>query len=288
LVVSCLMVTALLLTSCAPAAVEGEAAPPEEVAPPLIEEEEAPPEEVAPPPVEEEAAPPEEAASPPIEEEAAPPEETAPPPIEEEEATPGSPGEVQLPEPSKDSDVSIEEALLKRRSIRTYTGEALTLQEVSQLLWAAQGTTSLRGFRTAPSAAALYPLETYIVVGDVENLSEGVYRYETRGHKLVRVLEGDYRPQLTRASLGQYFVEGGAAYIVFTAVYERTTLRAGDEGIKYVHMEVGHAAQNVYLQAVSLGLGTVVIGGFSGSRAQEILKLPENETPLYFMPVGRM
>ena len=141
LVVSCLMVTALLLTSCAPAAVEEEAAPLEEVAPPSIEEEEA-----------------------------ASPEEVAPPPIEEEEAAPpGSPWEVQLPEPSKDSDVSIEEALLKRRSIRVYTGEALTLQEVSQLLWAAQGTTSARGFRTAPSAAALYPLETYIVVGDVEN-----------------------------------------------------------------------------------------------------------------------
>ncbi len=292
LVVSCLMVTALLLTSCAPAAVEGEAAPPieEETAPPIEEEAAPPSEEVASPPIEEEEPPPsEEVAPPPIEEEEPPPsEEVAPPPIEEEAAASGSPLEVQLPEPSKDSDVSIEEALLKRRSIRTYTGEALTLQEVSQLLWAAQGTTSARGFRTAPSAAALYPLETYIVVGDVENLSAGVYRYKTREHKLVRVLEGDYRPQLTRASLGWYFVEGGAVYIVFTAVYERTTLRAGSEGIKYVHMEVGHAAQNVYLQVVSLGLGTVVIGGFSSDRAREILKLPENETPLYFMPVGRM
>ena len=194
----------------------------------------------------------------------------------------------ELPEPRKDSDVSIEETLLKRRSVRNYTGEVLTLQEVSQLLWAAQGTTSLRGFRTAPSAGATYPLETYIVVGDVENLSEGVYRYKTRGHKLVKVLDGEYRPQLTRASLGPYFVEGGAVYIVFTAIYRRTTVRASDEGKKYVHMEVGHAAQNVYLQAVSLGLGTVVIGGFSGDRAREILKLPENETPLYFMPVGRM
>jgi len=208
--------------------------------------------------------------------------------IEEAEPTsPSSLSEVELPEPRKDSDVSIEEALLERRSIRVYTGEALTLQEVSQLLWAAQGTTSLRGLRTAPSAAALYPLETYIVVGDVENLSAGVYRYETAGHKLVKVLDGDYRPQLTRASLGQYFVEGGAVYIVFTAIYERTTLRSGDEGIKYVHMEVGHAAQNVYLQVVSLGLGTVVIGGFDGDRAHEILELPESETPLYFMPVGR-
>lgn len=194
----------------------------------------------------------------------------------------------ELPEPRKTSDISIEETLLKRRSVRAYTGEALTLQEVSQLLWAAQGTTNLRGFRTAPSAGATYPLETHIVVGDVEGLSEGVYRYKTRGHKLVKVLEGDYRPQLTRASLGQYFVEGGAAYIVFTAIYRRTSVRAGDEGEKYIHMEVGHAAQNVYLQAVSLDLGTVVIGGFSADRAREILKLPENETPLYFMPVGRM
>jgi SagB-type dehydrogenase family enzyme len=194
-----------------------------------------------------------------------------------------------LPEPRKESDVSIEEALLKRRSIRTYKREALTLEEVSQLLWAAQGTTSGRGFRTAPSASALYPLETYIVVGDVANLDEGVYHYETRGHKLEKVLEGDYRPRLTRNSMGWYFVEGGAIYIVFTAIYERTTSRAGDEeGKKYVHMEVGHAAQNVYLQAVSLGLGTVVIGGFSSSRAREILQLPENETPLYFMPVGRI
>jgi len=207
---------------------------------------------------------------------------------EEEPTPPGSPWEVELPEPRKTSDVSIEEALFERRSVRVYTGEALTIQEVSQLLWAAQGTTSPRGFRTTPSAGATYPLETYIVVGDVEGLSEGVYRYKTRGHKLVKVLEGDYRPQLTQASLGQYFVEGGAAYIVFTAIYRRTSVTASDEGKKYVHMEVGHAAQNVYLQAVSLGLGTVVIGGFSSDRAREILKLPENETPLYFMPVGRM
>jgi len=208
---------------------------------------------------------------------------------EEEPAPPNSPSEVQLPEPREDSDVSIEEALLKRRSIRTYTGEALSLQEVSQLLWAAQGTTSPRGFRTAPSAAATYTLETYIVVGDVEGLGEGVYRYETRQHKLVKVQEGDCRPQLTRASMGPYFIEGGAVYIVFTAVYRRITAGAGTEaGKKFTHMEVGHAAQNVYLQVISLGLATVVIGGFSDSQARKILELPENETPLYFMPVGRM
>ena len=110
--------------------------------------------------------------------------------------------EVELPEPRQDSAVSIEETLLKRRSVRHYTGEPLTLQEVSQLLWAAQGTTDPRGFRTAPSAGATYPLETYIVVGDVQDLTEGVYRYESAEHKLVKVLDGDLRAQLAGAALG--------------------------------------------------------------------------------------
>jgi SagB-type dehydrogenase family enzyme len=194
----------------------------------------------------------------------------------------------ELPEPRQNSDVSIEEALAKRRSIRSYTGEAVTLEEVSQLLWAAQGITNSDGFRTAPSAMAAYPLEVYIVVGDVENLSEGVYHYEPAGHKLGKVHDGDYRPQLTTSSVGRYFVEGGAIYILLSAIYSRVTLRAGSEGTKYVHMEVGHAAQNVYLQAFSLGLGTVVNGGISADNIREILQLPANVQPLYFMPVGRV
>jgi len=195
--------------------------------------------------------------------------------------------EVKLPEPRHDSGVSIEETLLKRRSVRDYTGECLTLQEVSQLLWAAQGTTDARGFRTAPSAGATYPLETYIVVGDVENLTEGIYHYKSAEHKLVKVLDGDYRAQLASAALGQSWVNKAAVNIVFTAIYERTTQRYGDRGIKYVHMEMGHAAQNVYLQAVALGLGTVVVGAFRDDQVREILKLAKNEQPLYIMPVGR-
>ena len=195
--------------------------------------------------------------------------------------------DMALPEPRKDSDVSVEETLLTRRSIRTYSGEALTLEEVSQLLWAAQGITNYRGFRTAPSAGATYPLETYVVVGDVENLSKGVYRYEPVGHKLVKVLDEDCRTQLVSAAVGQTFIKERAIDMVFTAIYERTTWRYGDRGVRYVHMEAGHAAQNVYLQAVALGLGTVVIGAFSDEQVHAILKLPENETPLYFMPVGR-
>ena len=195
--------------------------------------------------------------------------------------------EVELPEPRYDSGVSIEETLLKRRSVRDYTGEPLTLQEVSQLLWAAQGTTDPTGFRTAPSAGATYPLEIYVVVGDVENLTEGVYRYKSAEHKLMKVLDGDWRAELAAAALGQSSVKEGAMDIIVTAVYERTTQRYGDRGIRYVHMEAGHAAQNVYLQAVALGLGTVVIGAFHDDQVREILKLPQNEQPLYIIPVGR-
>jgi len=194
---------------------------------------------------------------------------------------------ITLPEPRCDSDVSVEEALLKRRSVRNYADEALTLQEVSQLLWAAQGITDPSGKRTAPSAGALYPLEVYVVVGNVEDVAKGVYKYKPQQHELVRVLDGDQRETLSQAALDQPSVKQGAIDIVITAIYERTTGKYGDRGIRYVHMEAGHAAQNIYLQAVAMNLGMVVIGAFYDDQVKEALSLPENEEPLYIMPVGR-
>ena len=194
---------------------------------------------------------------------------------------------ITLPEPRCDSDVSVEEALLKRRSVRNYTDEALTLQEVSQLLWAAQGITDPSGKRTAPSAGALYPLELYVVVGGVEDVAKGVYKYEPQQHELVRVLDGEQRKALAAAALNQQSIAQGAIDIVITAIYERTTRKYSDRGIRYVHMEAGHAAQNVYLQAVAMNLGMVVVGAFYDDQVKEVLNLPENEEPLYIMPVGR-
>jgi len=194
---------------------------------------------------------------------------------------------ITLPEPRCDSDVSVEEALLKRRSVRNYTDEALTLQEVSQLLWAAQGITDPSGKRTAPSAGALYPLELYVVVGSVEDVDKGVYKYEPQQHELVRVLDGEQRKALAAAALNQQSIAQGAIDIVITAIYERTTRKYSDRGIRYVHMETGHAAQNVYLQAVAMNLGMVIIGAFYDDQVKEVLNLPENEEPLYIMPVGR-
>ena len=194
---------------------------------------------------------------------------------------------ITLPKPQYDSEVSLEQSLLERRSIRKYTGEPVTLQELSQLLWAAQGITDPRGFRTAPSAGALYPLEVYVVAGDVENLVTGIYKYDPDEHDLVPVLDGDKRSELAYAALAQSFVKEGALAIVFTAVYERTKVKYGERGIRYVHMEAGHAAQNVCLQAIALGLGAVTVGAFHDGQVAELLNLPDDEQPLYIIPVGR-
>lgn len=194
---------------------------------------------------------------------------------------------IRLPEPSYTGNLSVEEALSQRRSIRAYSGENLTINDVSQLLWAAQGITSAGGGRTAPSAGALYPLELYLVVGDVEGIDKGVYKYIPEEHELEKVKDGDTRTELADAALGQACVRDAAIDIVFTAVYERTTGKYRERGIRYVQMEAGHAAQNVYLQAVSLDLGTVVIGAFVDGEVKESMNMEEQETPLYILPVGR-
>lgn len=195
---------------------------------------------------------------------------------------------IKLPEPKYDSDISIEEALLKRRSVRSFKDSPLTLSEVSQLLWAAQGITSSNGHKTAPSAGALYPLEIYVVVGNVDALPDGVCHYRPAMHELVRVINGDRRIELSAAALGQTSVRNAGVVIVLSAVYERTTIKYGDRGIRYVHMEIGHAAQNVFLQAVPLNLGIVVIGAFNDNEVKKILKMSDREQPLYIMPVGRI
>lgn len=209
----------------------------------------------------------------------------------------GKPGRIQvqetgnqisLPYPRFDSDYSLELALAKRRSIRDYSREPLKLQELSQLLWAAQGVTDPRGLRTAPSAGGLYPLEVYVVAGDIEGLPEGAYKYIPNSHALTMVLEGDRRRDLCDAALGQSWVGNAPATIVITAVYERTTIKYGERGVRYVHIEVGHAAQNLCLQATALNLGAVTVGAFYDDRVKAILNLPDNEQPLYLIPVGRL
>jgi SagB-type dehydrogenase family enzyme len=171
--------------------------------------------------------------------------------------------------------------------VRNYSDGVLDLTEISQLVWSAQGITHARGFRTAPSAGALYPLELYVIAGRVKNLPSAVYRYSPRQHALVKMVSGDMRPELCRAALGQSAVRKAPVVLLFCAVFERTTTKYGQRGIRYVHMEVGHAAQNVCLQAIALELQTAVIGAFRDEAVKKILNLPAEEQPLYLVPVGR-
>lgn len=195
---------------------------------------------------------------------------------------------IKLPKPRYKSTISVEEAILNRRSIRSYSDESLKLEEISQLLWSAQGITDdRRNLRAAPSAGALYPLETYIVVGNVSSLEKGIYRYDPLNHEIIKFKEGDCRSELSLAALGQSCVRSGAVSIVFAAVYGRITGKYGERGIGYTYMEAGHAAQNVYLQAETLELGTVVVGAFIDDKVKDVIGMKEEETPLYILPVGK-
>lgn len=184
--------------------------------------------------------------------------------------------------------ISVEEALSRRRSVRDYSGGALTIEEVTRLLWAAQGVTDPRGFRTAPSAGALYPLELFLFAGEIEGLEAGIYAYAPRQQVLEPVVTGDVRRSLARAALGQEWVAKAAGAIAFFAVYDRTTRKYGERGVRYAHMEAGNAIQNVYLQASALGLGTVVVGAFNDDKMRELLQAPDHFQPLAIMPLGRM
>jgi len=193
----------------------------------------------------------------------------------------GQEGSIKLPPPRLDGGVSVEKALLERRSVRSYKDEPLSLAEVSQLLWAAQGITEpKRGLRTAPSARATYLLEVYVIAANVTGLPAGMYRYRPRGHELARVSAGDVRADLFNA-VGQPPVRNAPAALLVAGLTGKATKP------EWMYLEAGHAAQNVYLQAVSLKLGTVVMAGFKPDAVKKELRLPDGEVPIYVMPVGR-
>ena len=201
-------------------------------------------------------------------------------------ASAARPSLIRLPQPRLDGTTSVEAALAARRSIRSFANKPVTLEELSQLLWAAQGITDPRGLRTAPSGGALYPLELFVVAGSVAALPAGTYRYEPVGHHLVRVAEGDQRPDLADAALGQSTMRKAPVVIAIVADERKTTIKYGERGVRYVHLEAGHAAQNICLQAEALGLGSVVIGAFSDRAVANLLRSP-GLLPLYLIPLGR-
>lgn len=195
--------------------------------------------------------------------------------------SPSEPPEaIALPAPKTEGMVSVETALARRRSVRTFQRRGLSLAEIGQLAWAAQGKTHREGFRAAPSAGALYPLELYIA------LAEGLFHYEPHRHRLIRTAAKDLRLALRSACLDQAVVDEAPAVFVLAAVVERTAAKYRRRAERYVFLEAGHAAQNLLLQATALGLGGVPIGAFDDDALTRALGLGGSERAVYVIPIG--
>jgi SagB-type dehydrogenase family enzyme len=209
---------------------------------------------------------------------------------------------VKLPSPRLKGEVSLEETILRRRSIRRYQKQPVELSQLSQVLWSAQGITGTGGFRAAPSAGATYPLEIFVAIGKQgvimrevptasrqapEELASGIYHYEVDAHSLTLQKSGDLRPDLARAALDQEFIVEAPVDIVICAIYYRTSYRYGGRGERYVHIEVGHVGENIHLQALALGLATVEVGAFHDEEVRKVLGVQEQTKPVYIMPLGR-
>lgn len=191
--------------------------------------------------------------------------------------------EIKLPPPQKSSKISLEEALAKRRSTRKFDSKELTMEEIGQLLWAADGLNAdakVRTNRTAPSAGAIYPMELYAVT------KEGVYHYALESHSLKLIKKGEQRTALAKASLGQKCVETAPLNIIITGNIEKCAHKYKERATRYVDIEAGHIAQNIHLQTVALTLGSVPVGAFDDDEVKKVLQIPEPEIPLYIIPVG--
>jgi SagB-type dehydrogenase family enzyme len=198
-------------------------------------------------------------------------------------------GFMQLPRPTFDGTVSVERVIKERRTIRAFRPDSMDMAQLSQLLWAAQGITDeRRGFRSAPSGGALYPLDVYIVVGErgVGGLRAGIYRYQPTSHSLETIDTGDRRREVARAALTQMWIATAPVVFVITAEYERITRKYGERGIRYAHIEVGHVGQNIFLQAGALGLGAGIVGAFRDASVAEAINAPKGHEPIIIIPVG--
>jgi len=197
---------------------------------------------------------------------------------------------VQLPEPSPPA-ADLWAALAQRRSVRQFGGEPLSLEELTSLLWAGAGVSAVQAgyaLRTAPSAGALYPVETYVIAHRVDGLEPGAYHYAVPDRALERLRTGDLRLPAARAALDQDIAHDADAVFLWSAVWRRSTWKYGQRAYRYVPLDAGHIAENVALAAVGLGLGTCQIAAFYDDEANELLDLDgEDESVIYMTVVGR-
>jgi nitroreductase len=214
---------------------------------------------------------------------------------------------IKLPEPRTDGGMTVEKALQERRSIRSFGKDGLTLNEVSQLLWAAQGVTDDKGHRTAPSAMARYPLQVYLLAGNVTGLPAGVYHYSPQGHNLTIMAEGNMDEYYNATAGFEAWIKTAPAIFVITgnisSMNQMPGLRPGNrtsgsnrtsgnqmprqDPSQWVYIDAGAAAENLLLEVVSLDLASTYTAGFSVNKTEELLGLPSGEVPIGVLPVGR-
>jgi SagB-type dehydrogenase family enzyme len=196
---------------------------------------------------------------------------------------------VSLPKPSSDGKVSLEKVIKERRTTRDFREKTLSLSHLSQLLWAAQGITDpTMGRRSTPSGGALYPLDIYVLVGEngVEKMDAGVYHYLPKEHSVSMISKGDRRREISTVSLSQMWMAKAPVIFIITAEYKRITGKYGERGVRYALIEVGHAGQNLFLEAEALGLGAGIVGAFSDPEVSRVAGLPSKHEPILLMPVG--
>ena len=197
-----------------------------------------------------------------------------------------------LSPPDFSEPVDFWQCLARRRSERDTTQDPLSGDELSRILWAAQGVTARAGMyllRTAPSAGALYPFETYLYVHRVEGLSQGIYHFNVAEFGLARLKEGDFNRIITAAALGQPVVRKAAVVIIWTAMMLRCMEKYRERAVRYIPMDLGHVCQNVQLAATALGLGSCPIGAFYDDEMNELIEVDgEEETVFYMVTVGKL
>ncbi|MBA7620485.1 hypothetical protein ES703_27835 [subsurface metagenome] len=187
--------------------------------------------------------------------------------------------ELKLPNPNLKGEKNLEECIYERESVRSYKDKEIEIEKISQILWAAQGKKGQK--RTVPSAGATFPLEIYITLKD-----KGFFHYNFEKHVLELITSEDLSKKLAQASWDQNFIAEAYLNVIICAIFERTTQRYGQRGIRYVYMEVGHCAQNIHLEAVALGLSSVPIGAYEDNKVKDVLDLKKKIEPLYIIPVG--
>ena len=195
--------------------------------------------------------------------------------------------ELALPSPALKGSRSVEEAIKLRRSVRSFHDQPLTLSDLAQLLWAAQGVTHDQTCRSAPSAGGLYPIDTYVVVERVTGLHAGVYQYNPELHSLKKLLEGSYGQKICKAANSQECVGNAAVTIVLSLPFDRSMKKYGRIGLAYACVEMGCIAENVALQATSLRIGSACIGGVDSDTIQETMELPKENRVICLLPLGK-